>query len=462
LRVAGITDPGYNVAVMSETSVFLPRDPTLFGIPIDFILFGLTLLGVAVFHHHTLRVALTGLVTISIYKIAFTGFKAGDGVIGFVAHLEHEWVILVNLLCLLMGFALLSRHFEKSHVPVVLPKFLPHDWKGGFMLLAIVWLLSSFLDNIAAALIGGAMAHQLFRAKVHIGYLAAIVAASNAGGAWSVLGDTTTTMMWIAGVSPGQVFEAFIAAAVALFVFGIPAAIKQHKYSPLLQRVHEHTHLDWTRIRIVGLILVLALSTNVVVNTKFPEYADSFPFIGVAVWVAIVVTAGIRRPDWEVLPRALRSSIFLLSLVLIASMMPVERLPHPSARTALGLGFLSSVFDNIPLTALALKQDGYDWGPLAYAVGFGGSMIWFGSSAGVAISSIFPEVRSVVAWIKGGWLIAVAYIAGFIVMLMMIGWHPEPKRRLRHDNEQPTTDHLQQIKVGSQWVSSQPSIVSRH
>ena len=107
-----------------------------------------------------------------------------------------------------MGFALLSRHFEKSHVPVALPKYLPHDWKGGFILLVIVWILSSFLDNIAAALIGGAMALQLFRAKVHLGYLAAIVAASNAGGAWSVLGDTTTTMMWIAGVSPIQVFHA--------------------------------------------------------------------------------------------------------------------------------------------------------------------------------------------------------------------------------------------------------------
>jgi hypothetical protein len=120
-----------------------------------------------------------------------------------------------------MGFALLSRHFEKSHVPVVLPRFLPHDWKGGFLLLVVVWILSSFLDNIAGALIGGAMAHQLFRAKVHIGFLAAIVAASNAGGAWSVLGDTTTTMMWIAGVSPRSVFEAIIGASVALFIFGI-------------------------------------------------------------------------------------------------------------------------------------------------------------------------------------------------------------------------------------------------
>ena len=56
-----------------------------------------------------------------------------------------------------------------------------------------------------------------------------------------------------------------------------------------------------------------------------------------------------------------------------------------------GLGFLSSVFDNIPLTALALKQGGYDWGFLAYTVGFGGSMIWFGSSAGVAISNMYPQ-----------------------------------------------------------------------
>jgi Na+/H+ antiporter NhaD/arsenite permease-like protein len=416
----------------------------LFGIPLDFILFGLTLIGVAIFHRHTMRVALAGLVTVTIYKIVFTGFKAGDGVMGFVFHVEHEWVILVNLLCLLTGFALLSRHFEKSHVPVVLPKYLPHDWKGGFMLLAMVWATSSFLDNIAAALIGGAMAHQLFRAKVHIGYLAAIVAASNAGGAWSVLGDTTTTMMWIDGVSPGQVFEAIIASVVALLVFGIPAAIKQHRHSPILKHAHEHVPIDWMRIGIVGLILVLALATNVTVNTKFPEYSGNFPFIGIAVWAAILISVWVRRPDWEVLPRTLRSSIFLLSLVLIASMMPVERLPNASPGTAFGLGFLSAVFDNIPLTALALKQGGYDWGPLAYAVGFGGSMIWFGSSAGVAISSIFPEAKSVVAWVKAGWFVAAAYVAGFAVMLTLIGWHPEQKGRPRHG---PPGDEIEQVTV---------------
>src|SRR6266568_8033520 len=332
---------------MSEISAFVPQAPAVFGIPVDFLLFGLTLLGVAVFHHHTMRVALAGLVTIVIYKIAFTGFKTGAGVIGFVSHVAHEWVILANLLCLLTGFALLSRHFEQSQVPMVLPKYLPHDWRAGFGLLATVWILSSFLDNIAGALIGGAMARELYRAKVHIGYLAAIVAASNAGGAWSVLGDTTTTMMWIGGVAPSQVFEAIIAATVALFIFGIPAAIKQQRYSPILQHARPHARVDSMRVGIVGLVLVLALATNLAVNMKFTEQAAHFPFIGVAVWVAILLSILARRPDWEVLPRAFRGSIFLLSLVLIASMMPVEKLPLASWRTALGLGFLSAVFDNI-------------------------------------------------------------------------------------------------------------------
>jgi Na+/H+ antiporter NhaD/arsenite permease-like protein len=405
--------------------------PSIFGIPIDFILFGLTLLAVALFHHHTMRVALTGLTTIALYKIFFTGFKTGPGAVGFLFHLGHEWVILFNLFCLLTGFALLARHFEKSHVPVVLPKFLPNGWKGGVALLALVWVLSSFLDNIAAGLIGGAMAHQLFRAKVHIGYLAGIVAASNAGGAWSVVGDTTTTMMWIDGVSPLTVFEAIIAASVAFFIFAIPAAIIQDRHSPILEHSHEHTHIDWMRVGIVGLILVLAIGTNVTINTLFPRFADHFPFIGVAVWVAILVSVTARRPDWEVLPETIKGSIFLLSLVLCASMMPVEKLPPASWHSALGLGFLSSVFDNIPLTALALKQGGYDWGFLAYTVGFGGSMVWFGSSSGVALTNLYPEARSVGLWLRHGWFIIIAYVVAFFVMLAVWPWHPDAPHKER-------------------------------
>ncbi len=302
--------------------------PMVAGLPVDFILFALTLLGVALFHNATLYVALGGLTTISLYKILFTGFKTGVGVAGFFGHLGHEWVTLSNLFCLLTGFAILARHFEKSHVPVVLPKFLPDDWKGGFVLLVMVFVISSFLDNIAAALIGGAMAHQLFKSRVHVGFLAAIVAASNAGGSGSVVGDTTTTMMWIDGVSPLTVLDAYVASGVALCIIGYFGAKQQHAYSPIIKHSHEHTHVDWGRIFIVFMMLTFAIITNVTVNVKYPALADSFPFIGVAVWAAILLTIPIRRHDWEVLPDTIKGSVFLLSLVTCASMMPVEELPR--------------------------------------------------------------------------------------------------------------------------------------
>src|SRR5687767_1985291 len=109
-------------------------------------------------------------------------------------------------------------------------------------------------------------------------------------------------------------------------------------------------------------------------------------------------------------------------------MMPVEKLPAASWQSTLGLGFISSVFDNIPLTALALKQGGYDWGMLAYCVGYGGSMIWFGSSAGVALSNMYPEAKSVGRWLTHGWHVTLGYVLGFIVLMLALGWHPTDKR----------------------------------
>jgi Na+/H+ antiporter NhaD/arsenite permease-like protein len=335
----------------------------------------------------------------------------------------------VNLLCLLVGFALLARHFEDSGVPEVLPKLLPEGWLGPFVLLAIIFVLSSFLDNIAAALIGGTVAASVFKRKVHIGYLAAIVAASNAGGAGSVVGDTTTTMMWIDGVAPLDVFHAYVGAGVALVVFGIPAALQQNGHQPIVRNLQGTHHVDWARVGIVAFILVAAIATNVTMNLKFPAVGDNFPALGVAVWVALLLAVPLRKPEWSLVPDAFKGSIFLLALVTCASMMPVEKLPAASWQTALGLGFVSAVFDNIPLTALALKQGGYDWGFLAYAVGFGGSMLWFGSSAGVALSNLFPEAKSVGQWLRHGWFIAVGYAVGFFALLLTLGWHPHEKHK---------------------------------
>jgi Na+/H+ antiporter NhaD/arsenite permease-like protein len=399
---------------------------TVLGIPFDFILFAMTLLGVALFHHRTLEVAVGGAIAITLYQGLVTGFKAGAGLAGLYGHAGHEWVTLANLLGLLLGFALLADHFEKSRVPEVLPHILPDDWKGGFVLLIGVFVMSGFLDNIAAAMIGGTMAGVLFKRRVHIGYLAAIVAASNAGGAGSVVGDTTTTMMWIAGANPLWVLEAYVGGAVALLIFGVIAARQQHAFQPIQRDDTAGVRVEFGRLGVVLFILVAAVAANLWFNINNPAVLDRLPVIGIAVLLAVLATAPIRTPSWGLLPGAFRGSVFLLSLVWCASLMPVEKLPLPSWQAAFGLGFVSSVFDNIPLTALAIRQDGYDWGFLAYAVGFGGSMIWFGSSAGVALSNMYPEARSVGAWLKGGWHVVLGYVVGFAAMLAVLGWHGHP------------------------------------
>jgi Na+/H+ antiporter NhaD/arsenite permease-like protein len=426
LLLLAVTVAAWPSAVLAASAA--PVTPVyVFGIPVDFILFGLTLLCVAVLHRHTLPVALIGLVAIVIYQLVFTGFKTGAGLGGFALHMRHEWVILANLFLLLTGFALLSRHFEESRLPDEMPALLPDDWKGGLVLLAIVFVLSGFLDNIAAALIGGTMARHVFLGKVHIGYLAAIVAAANAGGAGSVVGDTTTTMMWIAGISPLLVIEAYIAALVAFAVFAVPAAVVQHKYSPIVRNPPSGLRIEWVRVGIVAAILVIAITANVTANLRFPAVLDRLPVLGLAVWVVILLATPLRRPDWSVMPETFKGTVFLLALVSCASLMPVEELPAASWQTAFGLGFLSAVFDNIPLTALAIKKGGYDWGYLAYTVGFGGSMIWFGSSAGVAISNMYPEAKSMGRWLRHGWYVALAYVIGFFVMFAILGWQPDAR-----------------------------------
>lgn len=397
--------------------------PKIGPVRVEFIIFGLILFGVALFHKQTFWVAVTGLTVLLIFKFAFDpAFRLGEHMFGTTPFLEQimdkdlrqgEWGIILNLLGLLLGFAVLSKIFEESRVPDILPRYLPDDWKGPFLLLIFVFILSSFLDNIAAALIGGTIALVVFKKKVHIGYIAAIVAASNAGGSGSVVGDTTTTMMWIDGVSAFNVLHAYVAAFVALLFFAWFASHQQDRHQRIQKDADTNVRIDWVKIVSVILILAGAIISNILYD---------MPALGV--WIAIVLGAFLRPVPWKEVPGSLKGTIFLLCLVMCASMMPVEELPDASWVTAFALGALSAVFDNIPLTKLCLDQGHYDWGMLAYAVGFGGSMIWFGSSAGVAITNKFHEARNVVLWLRKGWHVAVAYVLGFFALYLLLGWEP--------------------------------------
>ena len=134
-----------------------------------------------------------------------------------------------------------------------------------------------------------------------------------------------------------------------------------------------------------------------------PIFSTKVPLIGLAVAAAILLTAPIARPDWSVVPRAARGALFLLALVSAASMMPVKSLPAPSWETALGLGFVSAVFDNIPLTALAIEQEQTMTGVSCLHRRFW----WFHDLVRVvgrrAVVGLDAEARSTLRWLKGGW-----------------------------------------------------------
>ena len=176
-------------------------------------------------------------------------FPPGPGAAGLAAHFAHEWVILVNLLLLLVGFALLAAHFEESRPAQGACRSACRTTGPARSRCSQSCSCSrAFLDNIAAALIGGAMAHTLFRGpRPASATLRRSSRHRTRAASGSVIGDTTTTMMWIDGVPPIEVLHAYIAAAAAFLVF----ASRQPRAAALRadQKDAETAHaIDWPRV----------------------------------------------------------------------------------------------------------------------------------------------------------------------------------------------------------------------
>jgi len=120
------------------------------------------------------------------------------------------------------------------------------------------------------------------------------------------------------------------------------AAARQQQATRRSEDAPAGIRIDWARVGIVAFILVAAIVANVVANVWFPVWLDRAPVIGLAVWAAILISIPLRAPDWAVMPATFKGTLFLLSLVACAAMMPVEKLPALVA-TAFGLGFFRGV-----------------------------------------------------------------------------------------------------------------------
>ncbi len=416
----------------------------------------------------------------------------------------HVAEILYELTALLLGFALFSRYFDKSGMSNAAARFVMADlssvnlnWVPALArLLMVVYTMSIGLDNIAAALIGGLIVGALYRGQGFVPFilLVGIIAASNLGGAASAIGDTTTTMVYISGVSFLALAKGFVGTLVAqlALVFYVLWAVRGHEPKRQTQlvdaTVEEKGHTDtsllqwmilgvlvggWIFLRLhtgLGILCLFLFMIIVEARRVLSGHADAghtadlgsttinwpqlFPLLGIpglvignlqfhqpglGLWAglllgvligkicALVTRKAPVRLEVDAVIGAVPGTAFLVLLVACAKLLPLDTLKPLMAQadsTAVTwvLGVASALFDNIPLTAIAIQMGGFDWALLSYAVGFGGSMLWIGSSAGVALGQQYPEVYDTKRWLKPiGWLFAI-YNIGFWAILLFWGY----------------------------------------
>jgi Na+/H+ antiporter NhaD/arsenite permease-like protein len=309
-----------------------------------------------------------------------------------------------------------------------------------WVLVLIAFFLSAILDNLTDTIVMVTLLRRLMPAgKERWLFGGLIVIAANAGGAWSPIGDVTTTMLWIGGriSTVGVIKELFFpslvsaVAALAVASFFVRGTVQRHVVQETSAKTYYHSAL------ILGLgigCLVMVPVWKIVLGLP--------PFMGMLLGMAIMwLVTDLLHSKWEErghlrVTEALRRidnsvALFFLGILLAVTSLDAVGLLNQLAEwlnevvgnlavVAWLLGVLSAIVDNVPLTAAAahmfeLTQYPMDhqlWMMIAYAVGTGGSMLLIGSAAGVALMGI--EKVNFWWYLRHiSWLALIGYVAGF-------------------------------------------------
>ncbi len=320
-----------------------------------------------------------------------------------------------------------------------------------FIVTGITFLLSALLDNLTTAIVMTSLCAKILSEKEDRRWFAGmIVIAANAGGAWSPLGDVTTTMLWIGGqitafnIIRELLLPSLLCCAVPLLIMGrrfsgkyfIPSAIQER----LLKEKKESNI-----ILVAGIILLIFVPV-------FKTITNLPPFMGMlgALSIMWVINSMIHKKketayaEKYTVARALQridtpSILFFLGILLsIAALQSYGILKmaavylshslHNDYLIGIALGILSSIVDNVPLVAatqgmydLSIYPTGHPfWEFLALTTGTGGSAIIIGSAAGVAVMGI-EQIDFIWYLKKISWLAIIGFIAGITVFLLEDG-----------------------------------------
>lgn len=321
------------------------------------------------------------------------------------------------------------------------------------------FLLSSVIDNLTATIVLISLLRKLIHDREErIWYASLIVIATNAGGAWSPIGDVTTTMLWIAKkVSAGGLSEYIIIPAVICFVvpYFIASRMKIFKGNIL---VEEKNYQENERLLSSKTMLWLGLGAIVFVPI-FKTLTHLPPYVGMMLSLAVVwlVSEYIQPEDnFDKSRKHLYSANTALSRIEISSILfflgilmavaALESLVFGSINgvetgtlryaaesisnaipnmdvVVIFLGVLSAVIDNVPLVAASMGMYTYEmdhpvWHFIAYSAGTGGSMLIIGSAAGVAAMGM-EKIDFIWYLKKITWLAFAGFMSGALVFLFI-------------------------------------------
>jgi Na+/H+ antiporter NhaD/arsenite permease-like protein len=287
----------------------------------------------------------------------------------------------------------------------------------GILLWLICWitfLLSAILDNLTTAIVMYSLARKLLPDKeMRLTFAGMIIIASNAGGAWSPIGDVTTTMLWIGGqISLSIVKILFLPSVICLLVplVIVSFKIKNAELLPL-KKEQVNSPLKGSRLMLIAGMAAFMFIPVFKILTGLPPYLGMMLSVGV-LWVISEcidpnADRSIHKPSSVAFALSridIASALFFLGILLgvgaLEAMGTLEHLAKYLQDTigsdriiVTGLGLLSAIVDNVPLVAASTGMyslatyppDHLIWEYLAYCTGTGGSILIIGSAAGVAI-----------------------------------------------------------------------------
>ncbi len=336
------------------------------------------------------------------------------------------------------GFALITSRIRTKRLTALL-----------WLVAGVTFVLSAILDNLTTTIVMVTLMRKLLdRGDGRLLFASVIVIAANAGGAWSPMGDVTTTMLWIGGqVSALGIIEALLLASVVNLL--VPLAIVS---IGLRGKPFEAARagLEASDVPAFERNLMLALGLGVLVAVPaFKQITHLPPFMGVLFGLGILWCVGEilhrgKPPEARhklTLAHAL-SRIDLSSLLFfVGILLAVATLEHAKILEALAgwldravgrqdvivllLGLLSAIVDNVPLVAASMGMyplsqyptDSFLWKFMAYCAGTGGSILIIGSAAGVAAMGI-EKIQFIWYMRRIAWLAALGYFAGAAVYVV--------------------------------------------